>query len=140
MNKKQELEARMNIETFDGKIARVDSNSVGDWYIHAKLGRPNVEPYTHYLTKAGEWESGSSDRWDSMEEAIAFAKNGPPTQTKPTIEYTTIDVLIESLRKYPQKAVVLGQFGRNTRSELKVASDNDADPTKATTVYIEVVE
>lgn len=133
----------MNVQTFDGKTARVDCNSEGQWYIHTRIGRPEVEPYTHYLEPDGAWYSASAHRWPSMEEAIAFAKKGPPPKPEPEINaagYWTVASMIECLRKYPQKAVILGQYPNfQIRSGLKVDSDNDADPTRATTVYIEVL-
>jgi hypothetical protein len=83
MNKQQELEARTNIRTFDGHTdARVDVNSAAEWYIHRNHSpRPGVAPYTHYLTRKGTWESGSTDRWPTMEAAIGFARFGPVTVT-----------------------------------------------------------
>jgi hypothetical protein len=121
----------------------VDANGAGRWYIHTRIGRPGVAPYTHYLGKDGTWLSACVDRWPSMEEAIQFAKNGPQ-KVQPQVNpagYWTVASMIECLRKYPQKAVILGAFETYAvRSGLKVASDNDADPTKATTVYIEVLD
>jgi len=142
MNKRQELEARMNVKTFDGKTARVDCNSAGQWYVHTKIGRPGVEPYTHYLEPDGKWYSASAHRWPSRQEAIDFATNGPP-KVQPQVNasgYWTVASMIECLRQFPQDAVILGKFETYAvRSGLNVSGDGN-DPTKATTVYIEVLD
>jgi len=77
MSKVKDLEARMNVETFDGEIARVDSNSAGEWYIHRDISPRTGPAMVRYLNRAGEWEAHSIDRWPTMAAAIKFAKTGP---------------------------------------------------------------
>lgn len=74
MTKQQELEARMNVPTFDGHTARVDVNSAEEWYIHRDV---RCGQSTLYLNRDGKWESAAVDRWPTMEAAIGFARFGP---------------------------------------------------------------
>jgi hypothetical protein len=82
-------------------------------------------------------QTHEANYFDQIAELLAKSKRTP----EPKTGYWTVASMIECLRKYPQGAVILGVFETLAiRSGLKVASDNDADPTKATTVYIEVLE
>lgn len=91
-------EDRMAVMSFDGHLTNVKRDGAGKWYLTAKLGRHSgQEPYTHYLDKQGAWHSGGSDRWDTADEAIAFARTGPP-KPEPTLDESRLRREQERLR------------------------------------------